>query len=369
MSGGGGTNTTTQKSDPWAGQQPYLKDVFAEAQRQYQAPGPQYYGTTPPPMAPSAPTREQFTTTAPSTQGWGPSYFTGGMPAVKAQPGATTFNQAGFDTATAKYNTDLAAYNEQMQARANEPSKTLAPVSPQTEQAQQMAQRAATGQMQELADSGVWASNYALRSAVDPANNPFFQSAVSGAIRPAIQAFTDAGGPLSQIRNEATSAGQYGGTRQGIAEGIATSRLQQQVLDTAAGMGNVAYNEGLQAQGRAMAFLPQMQQAAFAPSTTLDAVGQQRQQQRQNAINDAIARWNYEQTLPQQKLSQYQNIIQGQYGGTATTDAPTPRGNPIMGGLGGAAAGASIGSAVPGIGTAVGAGIGALLGLFGSGVF
>lgn len=35
MSGGGGgnTSTTVQKADPWAGAQPYLKDVYARAQR------------------------------------------------------------------------------------------------------------------------------------------------------------------------------------------------------------------------------------------------------------------------------------------------------------------------------------------------
>lgn len=289
--GGGGQNTTTQKSDPWVGQQPYLQDIFSQAQKQYQQPGPQYF-----------------------------------------------------------------------------PGQTLAPPTPQTQQAQQMAQQAATGPMQNLANAGAWGSNYALTTAVDPSSNPFFQSAVQGAIRPAVQAFTDAGGPLSQIRNDAVSAGQYGGTRQGIGEGIATSRLQQQVLDTAAGMGNTAYNEGLTAQGRALAFLPQTQQAVMAPATTLDTVGQQVQQQQQSAINDAIARWNYQQTLPQQKLSQFQNIVQGQYGGQATTTAPTPRGNPIMGGLGGALGGVALATAIPSMGLSipVAAGIGALMGLFGS---
>jgi hypothetical protein len=294
MSGGGGTNTTTQKSDPWVSQQPYLQDIFSQAQKQYQQPGPQYF-----------------------------------------------------------------------------PGQTLAPVQPQTQQAQTMAATAATGPMQNLANAGAWGSNYALTTAVDPANNPFFQSAVQGAIRPAVQAFTDAGGPLSQIRNDATSAGQYGGTRMGIGEGIATSRLQQQVLDTAAGMGNTAYNEGLTAQGRALAFLPGVQQTAAAPATTLDTVGQQVQQQQQNVINDAIARWNYQQTLPQQKLSQFQNVVQGQYGGQAVTQAPTPQGNPLMSGLGGAVGGYALGSALGGAANGAvygpwGAAAGALIGLFGS---
>lgn len=43
--GGGGQNTTVQKADPWAGQQPYLSDVFSQAQKLYNSGGmaPEYY--------------------------------------------------------------------------------------------------------------------------------------------------------------------------------------------------------------------------------------------------------------------------------------------------------------------------------------
>ena len=43
--GGGGSTTTVQQADPWAGQQPYLKDVFQQAQNLYNAGGmaPNYY--------------------------------------------------------------------------------------------------------------------------------------------------------------------------------------------------------------------------------------------------------------------------------------------------------------------------------------
>lgn len=35
--GGGGSTTTVQKADPWEGQQPYLKDIFNQAQKLYQS--------------------------------------------------------------------------------------------------------------------------------------------------------------------------------------------------------------------------------------------------------------------------------------------------------------------------------------------
>jgi hypothetical protein len=42
--GGGGGGTQVQKTVPWDGQQPYLKDVFGQAQNNYRSGGPEYFG-------------------------------------------------------------------------------------------------------------------------------------------------------------------------------------------------------------------------------------------------------------------------------------------------------------------------------------
>ena len=42
--GGGGQNTqTVQKADPWSGQQPFLTDVFQQAQNRYNAASPNFF--------------------------------------------------------------------------------------------------------------------------------------------------------------------------------------------------------------------------------------------------------------------------------------------------------------------------------------
>lgn len=41
--GSSGGKTTVQQSDPWSGQQPYLRDAFGEAQRLYREGGPEFY--------------------------------------------------------------------------------------------------------------------------------------------------------------------------------------------------------------------------------------------------------------------------------------------------------------------------------------
>lgn len=268
-SGGGGTSTQVQKSDPWAGQQPYLQDIFAQAQGQYNSNMPQYY-----------------------------------------------------------------------------PNATLAPVTADTTAAQNAARTAATGSASDLAAKGAAAESYRLGQVLDPNSNPFFQSAVAGAIRPMVTQFTNPGGPLSAIRGGAVGADQYGGSRQGIAEGAAITGLGQSMQDIVANMGSQAYGQGLTAQGTALAFLPQTQQAQMFPATALSAVGQDVQQQQQQIINDAVAKWNWEQGLPAAKLQQYANMVTGATGGGSTTSTgtqPTARSNPLMGALGGAALGFSVG--------------------------
>src|SRR5690606_40579026 len=74
------------------------------------------------------------------------------------------------------------------------------------------------------------------------------------------------------------------------------------------------------------------------PYTTLfrSAVGAAREQMAQALINDQIARFNYAQQLPYNKLAQYMGLIQGNYGGTEMTTQPYDRriGASMMSGAG-----------------------------------
>jgi hypothetical protein len=65
-SGGGGSTTTVQKSDPWEGQQAYLKQGFQKAQDLYMnGSGPQMYqGSTIAPFSKTNSTSVRFNTAA-----------------------------------------------------------------------------------------------------------------------------------------------------------------------------------------------------------------------------------------------------------------------------------------------------------------
>lgn len=283
-SGGTQTTQTVQKADPWAGQQPYLLDIFQQAQNMYNNKQPQYF-----------------------------------------------------------------------------PGQTVAGQQPATTQAQQYMMNLAQNQMPGYGQNVLNASNFAL-NAPDINQNPAFQSAVTAAINPAVRGFQTAVMPT--IRADFGSGENYGSSRRGIATGLASEALANNIFKTAATMGSEAYGQGLDAQSRAMALSPQVLSTLQQPAMSMDVVGQQQQQYQQDLINAEIQKWNFQQTAPWAALTQYQNLVQGNYGGTTQgqTTQPGPTSNRAMSAMGGAAAGAAIGSGFPGIGTGIGALAGLILG-------
>jgi hypothetical protein len=64
------------------------------------------------------------------------------------------------------------------------------------------------------------------------------QAAIDAATRAITESYTDAGGIMGQIRTGSLDAGQFGSSRQGIAEGIAAGRYFDSIGDTAAKIAN-----------------------------------------------------------------------------------------------------------------------------------
>lgn len=363
MSGGGGTNTV-QKSDPWEGQQQYLRDIFQNAQRLFNSGPTPFYGEAGAPKAPTAPTREEYTNViggkwVPATN-TGPTYYN---PGGSQGPAETRFDQAGFDKAQAKYQQDLATYNNYLKSLQDPTTvKTLAPVANETYQALDAATGAVPG-MQQLGQSAAEANQFALTGAIDVRNNPFLSAAMQASIDPMVSAFTGPGGVLNTVRDQFGTAGQYGSDRQALATGFATQGLSDSIGNVVAKMGSEAYGQGLEHQARGLALLPQTQQSLLAPAQTLDAVGMQRRQLEQDYINEAIRRYDHTTQSPFQNLAQYSSLIQGNFGGTSTTSMDPGRTPALNAALSGAALGYSAyASGMLGAGVSAGAatGIGAL---------
>lgn len=291
--GGGGTQTssTVEKADPWAGQQPYLTDIFGKAQAQYNSGTPSYY-----------------------------------------------------------------------------PGTVLAPQDPNTLAAQEKALTYANTTAPDAVGRVLSAQNFGLGDVLYADSNPALRANVRGALNPIVDNFYNR--ILPNIGSEAQKQGAYGGARQGIVESNAVQDLNRALLDTSAKMYSDAYGLGLDTFGKSLALAPQTITAGTLPAQIQDAVGQQRTAVTQDEINAAIEKFNWEQQLPANKLAQYQQLVQGNYGGsgTSTSTSPAARRGGLTSALGGAMTGASLasmmfaGSTVAG---PLGAGLGALIGLLG----
>ncbi len=120
---------------------------------------------------------------------------------------------------------------------------------------------------------------------------------------------------------------------------------------------------------RAMMFAPELANADYLDAATLGEVGDQRGAMSQQLLSDQVNRYNYNQNIMQQQLKDYMPLVSGNYGGTTTgvsnQNQTTSRGsNPLSGGLGGAMAGYQLASGISGFNPLIGAGIGLLGGGF-----
>lgn len=176
----------------------------------------------------------------------------------------------------------------------------------------------------------------------------------------------------------------YGGEGFNAALDAASRRITPQVESTFArggrlnsGLADVAKTQALSdsfaslydaergRQMQASALAPAMAQADYFDYNQLQGVGGQIEQQGQNLLDEDIARYNYYQQQPENRLADYIGLLNGSYpGATQSSSQPVYR-NRGAGVVGGAAAGAAAGSYFGPYGTAGGAILGGLLGGYG----
>src|SRR5262245_24077435 len=196
----------------------------------------------------------------------------------------------------------------------------------------------------------------------DPSQNPQLAGAITASTRPIMQTLTESA--LPAIRGGAQGAGQYGCSRQALAEGIATRGAEQAVGDTAAKLAQSTYETNMRSQLQALGLLPTVQTGAVTPALTTSGVGDVQQALEQQKLNQQVAGFNYDQLAPYLQSRDLLSIMAGLPGGTnISTGMNPPQASggqkALSGALQGASFGASLGSIVPGVGTLAGAGIGA----------
>lgn len=239
-SSGGGGQTSTQNSDPWSGQQDYLKFGFSQAQNQFNSQNPQYYN-----------------------------------------------------------------------------GSTVAPMSDTTKNALDMTSQ--------YAQNGSAFGNAAQNSMMKYANGDYLNG------NPWLDANFKAGtGSITDAYNNAVN-GQTAGFAGsgGLGSGMQAFYQNQQNDTLAKNLNNLYsntyyddYQKQQQNQMAAAGMAPQFQQMDYNNLNALQGVGSIYDNYAQNLTNADIDKWNYNQNLDANKLSQYMNMIQGNYGGTSTTTTP-----------------------------------------------
>lgn len=181
-------------------------------------------------------------------------------------------------------------------------------------------------------------------SATDVHNNTDLAGAVQAAINPITQAYSGPGGALGQIRTGANENGQFGGSRQGIAEGIAAGNYMRQVGDTSAKMYSDAYEKGLDTMVKSLSMAPEMANMSTLPANWEGSVGASKEAYDANTAAYDAASKEWSMNYPWLRLQNLANLVygSGSMGGTTTSTGPGYQSNPLMTALGAASMGASL---------------------------
>lgn len=180
--------------------------------------------------------------------------------------------------------------------------------------------------------------------------NPYLNEAINIANRPVQDQFLQ--NVLPGISSQFSAAGRYGSGAQQAVTKQATDQLLRQMSDNATGMSYQNFNNERARQLQAAALAPSLAEADYADLQKLGGVGAAREGQAAQELNDQIARHNYAQEEPYDRIARYMGLIGGQYGGNQVTTGPA------QGGSGGSSVfGNALGGAL---------GIGSLLGMTGA---
>ena len=339
--GGGGTNTV-QKADPWEEQKPFLEDIFQQAQSRFNEDGPNFFpGETIAGFNPNETAYQQFVT----------DYATGGQP-QQLQAGAQgAVNNLFGSNAILDSTRGLAPYGEEsLVASGNFTDQAVGD------------QTGASPLMQQMLSGSVQ-------------QNPFIDNAIQGYTGKAIENFQQ--NVMPALRASQT-AYQHGGSSRGdIASGVAagnvandinqfsgqmysdafnSAQAQQmgaaQMLEQGRGaranealqQGSTAFGLGLAGEqartgnyGQALGAYGDVSQTPIDIAGNINDIGGIQRQLAQQYLDEDVNRFQFDQNIQDQKLQNYANLVQGNYGSTNTTSQS--RGGTGLAGLGQAVGG------------------------------
>jgi len=233
-----------------------------------------------------------------------------------------------------------ALYKQKMEAWAPiYEGKTIAGYTPEQEQLFSGLQSLQGTQAPKFAEAEALTRGTAARVTPDEVQeymNPYQQAVVDIEKREAEKQYQSTVVP--QLAAQAAAAGSFGGSRQGILEGMASEANQRLQADIQAKGSAQAYQDAManinqqrQREGAAAGQLAQLAPAGFAAQAqelgAIGKVGDVKQQQQQLALDEAYKQYMQEQQFPSESLKEYQSYVQSFPNiPTQITRAPEPQG-------------------------------------------
>jgi len=253
------------------------------------------------------------------------------------------------------YYTDLmskaqALYNQRT-AAGYQPytGPSLAPFSPEQEQAFSGLQGLVGGVAPKFDEAATYTRGAAApitTEQIEEYMSPYQQAVVDIEKREAQKQFET--GVVPQLAQQAAQAQAFGGSRQGILEGMAADTQQRLLADIQAKGSAQAYQDAVkrleaersrsgQAGAQLATMAPQQFKTELGELGALQTVGEERQKQTQAALNEAYRQFAKEQQFPYETMGKYQSVITG--APMAQTQYIQPQAQPsmtqqLLGGLG-----------------------------------
>ena len=181
-----------------------------------------------------------------------------------------------------------------------------------------------TGQMGNIVGAaGNQTADIAGGSLLDVGNNPTIQNAVKATTDPIFQNLSESTLPQLQAGGASGSGVNYGGSREGVAEGKAVQGAQRAAQGAAANVVAPAYNTGVGATMQALGLAPAVAGAQALPGATQAAVGDTQQQQQQNVLNAQNMATQFQDWLPLIKAQMMTQGAAGLPGGSTSSTGQT----------------------------------------------
>jgi hypothetical protein len=229
-----------------------------------------------------------------------------------------------------------ALYKQKMEAGAPiYEGKTIAGYTPEQEQLFSGLQSLQGTQAPKFAEAEALTRGTAARVTPDEVQeymNPYQQAVVDIEKREAEKQYQS--NVVPQLAAQAAAAGSFGGSRQGILEGMASEANQRLQADIQAKGSAQAYQDAMsninqqrQREGAAAGQLAQLAPAGFSAQAqelgAIGKVGDVKQQQSQLALDEAYKQYIQEQQFPSESLKEYQSYVQS-FPNIATQITRTP---------------------------------------------